>query len=35
MELTISKEDLYKDYVEVGMSTRDIAKKVSFFSKSS
>lgn len=27
MKLTISKEDLYKDYVEVGMSTRDIAKK--------
>lgn len=29
MELTISKEDLYKDYVEVGMSTRDIAEKYS------
>lgn len=27
MKLTISKEDLYKDYIEVGMSTRDIANK--------
>ena len=27
MKVTISKEDLYEDYVEIGMSTRDVAQK--------
>ena len=28
MKLTISKEDLYNDYIVIGMSTRDIAEKL-------